>query len=105
MCHENVLRFKHIPISIGQCKGNEFQTLPNGHNFGSWNPSMFWIFGTKMHMVNEVQIELLTYHWNVWKIDIENELEFSIWNCELGIMVKKVGSNQIGNLIFGHKIF
>lgn len=58
-----------------------------------------------MHMVNEVQIELLTYHWNLWKIDIENELVFSIWSCELGIMVKKVGSNQIGNLIFRHNFF
>jgi len=58
----NVSRFTFIFTSVRECKEGESQSLIRKNHFGSWSFEVFQIFGTKVHIINLVQIGFYSYH-------------------------------------------
>jgi hypothetical protein len=83
---KSVSGLKHTPTSVREW----ISAFPNGFShFWSWSPMEFWSFETKIYVINMVQ------NWtrNIllkksWSENIESELTFFMWNCEVVIFSK-----------------
>jgi hypothetical protein len=88
MSEENVLGFNHTFASLGKCK----ETRPK-HSWVLWESQ---IFGTKVQVINMIQIKPPIYYWKVSKYKYLKRVCIFMGNCKLRVM----GESIIRWLIF-----